>query len=91
MPFQSTPVVGYYTFKPILVLNLVIANSKLECNQLLTRLEQLCNLEQRPSHRLGFQQPMELVEVVVALVAIQQTQQRHQIVLPNRLVMGIIE
>jgi hypothetical protein len=29
--------------------------------------------------------------VVVALVAIQQTQQRHQIVLPNRLVMGIIE
>jgi hypothetical protein len=71
MPFQSTLFVGYYTSKPILVLNPIIVNSKLEHNQLLTWLEQLCNLEQRPSHKSGFQQPMELVEVIVALVAIQ--------------------
>jgi hypothetical protein len=55
MPFRSTPVVGYYTFKSVPILNLTITNSELEHNQLLPQLEQLSNLEQRPSHRFGSQ------------------------------------
>jgi hypothetical protein len=35
----------YYTFQSIHVLNATIANSKLEHDQFLTRLEQLRNLE----------------------------------------------
>jgi hypothetical protein len=45
MPFQSTPIVGYYTSEPVPILNPISANSKLEHNQLLTQLEQLRNLK----------------------------------------------
>jgi hypothetical protein len=41
-----------------------------QCNQLLTHLEQLCNLERRPSHRFGSQQPVEPVEVIVAPIVV---------------------
>jgi hypothetical protein len=54
-------------------------------------LEQLCNLEQIPSYRFGFQQLVEPVEVVTAPIDVQQTQPLHQIVWPNILVMGTIE
>jgi hypothetical protein len=53
MPFQLTSIVGYYTSKPIPILNPVIENSKLIRNQLLTWFEQLCNLEQRPCCNLS--------------------------------------
>ncbi len=91
MPFWSTLVVGYYTSEPVLVLNPTVANSKLDCNQLLTQLEQLCNLEQRPSHRLSSQQPVELIEVVTTFVVVQQTQLLHQIIWMRVLIMGTIE
>jgi hypothetical protein len=68
MPSQSTLVVGYYTLKLVPILNPIIIDSKLERNQLLTQLEQLCNLERRPSHRYGSQQLLELVEVVTAFI-----------------------
>jgi hypothetical protein len=55
MPFQLTPIVSYYTFELFPILNPPKANLELKCNQLLTQLEQLCNLEQRPSHKFGFQ------------------------------------
>jgi len=47
MPSQSTPIIGYYTSELIPILNPTATNSELECNQLLTQLEQLCNLKQR--------------------------------------------
>ncbi len=70
MPFQSTLVVGYYISKLVPVLNPNATYSKLECNQLLTHLEQLRNLERRPSHRFGSQQPVELVEIIMALIVV---------------------
>ncbi len=73
MPSRSTPIVGYYTSELIPILNPTTANSELECNQLLTQLEQLCNLEQRPSHRSSSQQPIELMEEFVAPISVQQT------------------
>jgi hypothetical protein len=63
----------------------------LECKQLLTQLEQLCNLEQKPSHRFGFQQHVELMEAIAALIIVEQTQPLHQIVWLNVPVMGTIE
>jgi len=36
MPFQSTLVVGYYTYESVHVLNIIVEDSKLGCNQLLT-------------------------------------------------------
>jgi hypothetical protein len=48
-------------------------------------------LEQKPSHRFGSQQLVELMEVIAPLVDVQQTQPLHQIVWPNVLVMGIVE
>ncbi len=68
VPTWSTPVVGYYTSEPVHVLNPTIAYSKLEHNQLLNQLEQIHNLEQRPSHWPNFQPHVELVEAVIALV-----------------------
>ncbi len=38
-PFRSTLVVGYYTSKPIIILNPTIVNLELERNQILTWLE----------------------------------------------------
>jgi len=72
-------------------LNPTAADSKLDCNQLLTQLEQLCNLEQRPSHRLSSQQPVELIEVVTTFVVVQQTQLLHQIIWMRVLIMGTVE
>ncbi len=48
--FRLTSIVGCYTYEPIHVLNPTITDLELECNQLLNQLEQLRNLEQRPSH-----------------------------------------
>jgi hypothetical protein len=48
-------------------------------------------LEQRLSHRFGFQQPIKPVEVVVAPIVVRQTQTLHQIVWPNVLIMGTLE
>jgi hypothetical protein len=73
MPSRSTPIVGYYTSELIPILNPIAANLELECNQLLTQLEQLCNLEQRPSHRSSSQQPIELMEEFVGPIGVQQT------------------
>jgi hypothetical protein len=70
MPFRSTLVIHYYTFKHVPNLNPTTIDLKLEHNQFLTRLEQLHNLEQRPSHRFGSQQPKTLVEVVMAPIVI---------------------
>ncbi len=90
-PFQLALVVGHYTFELNHILNPNATNSKLECNQLLTQLKQLRNLEQRPSHRSGFQQPEELVEVIVAPIVVRQTQPLHQTIWPNVPIMGTIE
>jgi hypothetical protein len=73
MPSRSTLVVGYYTLELVPILNPTIIDLELEGNQLLTQLEHLCNLERRPSHRSSSQQLIKLVEVVTALVVIQQT------------------
>jgi hypothetical protein len=56
VPFRSTLIVGYYTFKPIFILNPIVIDSELERNQNLTQLEQLRNLEQRSSCQSNFQQ-----------------------------------
>ncbi len=72
-------------------MNLTTIDSELDHNQLLTQLEQLCNLEQRPSHKLSFQQPVEPMEVVVILIVVQQTQPFHQIIWMSVLIMGTIE
>jgi hypothetical protein len=55
VPSRSAPVVGYCTYKLILILNPTTTNLELECNQLLIWLEPLRNLEQRPSLRSSFQ------------------------------------
>jgi len=64
-------IVGYYTFEPVPILNPTKIDLELECNQLLTWLEQLYNLEWRPSHRSGFQQPIDLIETIMALIVVQ--------------------
>jgi len=61
-------------------LNPIATDLELEHNQFPIRLEQLHNLEQRPSHRFGFQQHVDLVEIIMAFVVVQQTQPLHQIV-----------
>ncbi len=91
VPFQSTLVVGYSTYEPVLVLNPNATYSKLECNQLLTQLEQLCNLERRPSHRSSSQQPIESMEVITVPIVIRQTQPLHQTIWPSVPIMGTIE
>jgi hypothetical protein len=68
--YQLALVVHYYTFEPVPILNPTSLDLELECNQFLTWLEQLHNLERRPSHRYGSQQPKELVEVVMTPIAI---------------------
>jgi hypothetical protein len=80
MPSRSALVVGYYTLDYVPILNPTIVDLELERNQLLTQLEHLCNLEQRPSHRSSSQQLVELVEAITASIVIQQTQPLHQIV-----------
>jgi len=77
-PFQLAPIIGYYTFDPIFILNQIVVDSKLEHNQFLSRLEQLCKLEQRPSHWSSFQHHVKLVEAVMAPIVVQQTQPFHQ-------------
>jgi hypothetical protein len=72
-------------------LNPTATDSKLDHNQFLTQLEELCNLEQRPSHRLSSQQLVELMEVVVTLVVVQQTQPLHQIIWVSVFIMGTVE
>jgi hypothetical protein len=62
--FESSKGLGSASFEPILVLTPTIADSKLERNQFLTQLEQLHNLEQKPSHQLNFQQHVEPVETI---------------------------
>jgi hypothetical protein len=52
---RSILVVGYYTFELVFILNPTITNSNLVDNKYLTWLEQLHNLEQKPSHRFDFQ------------------------------------
>ncbi len=54
-------------------------------------MEQLCNLERRPSHWSNYQQHVESVGVVVAHVDVQQTQPLHHIVWPNVPIMETIE
>jgi len=54
-------------------------------------LEQLHNLEWRPSHISSSQQLVELVEVVMAPIDVQQTRPLHQIVWLNVFAMGTIE
>jgi hypothetical protein len=54
-------------------------------------LEQLRNLEHKPSHRFGSQQLVESVEAIVALIVVKQTQPLHQTIWLNLLVMGTIE
>jgi hypothetical protein len=54
-------------------------------------LEQWHNLEQRPSHRSSSKQLVEPVEVIAALVIVQQTQPFHQTIWPNVLTMGTVE
>jgi hypothetical protein len=71
VPFQSTLIVGYYTFELVPILNPIATNSELEHNQLLIRLEQLRNLERKPSHKSGFQQLIQLVETIVAPIVVQ--------------------
>ncbi len=44
-----------------------------KCKQLKTQLEYLRNLEWKPSHRSSSQQHVKLVEVILALVIVQQT------------------
>jgi hypothetical protein len=61
-------------------LNPIAINLKLERNQFLTQLEQLHNLEQRPSYRFGFQQLVEPMEIIMTPIDVQQTQPFHQIV-----------
>jgi hypothetical protein len=80
VPSWSSLVARYYTHEPIHVLNPIVAYSKLEHNLLLNQLEQLHNLEQRPSHLSNYQQHVKSMEVVVASIAIQQTQPFHQII-----------
>ncbi len=75
---QLTPIIGYYTFDPIFILNQNVVDLQLERNQFLNRLEQLRKLEQRPSHWSSFQHHVELVEAVVAPIVVQQTQPFHQ-------------
>jgi len=41
------------------------------------QLEQLCNLEQRPSNWSSFQQHAKLVDAIVAPIVVQQTQPLH--------------
>jgi hypothetical protein len=55
MPPLSVLVVDYYTFELVFILNPTITNSNLVHNQYLTWLEQLHNLEQKPSHRFDSQ------------------------------------
>jgi hypothetical protein len=45
VPSRSMLIVGYYTFEPVPILNPTKIDLELECNQLLTWLEQLYNLE----------------------------------------------
>jgi hypothetical protein len=61
-------VVKYYTSESVLVLNPTTTNLELERNQLLNWLEQLYNLEQKPSHWSSFQQHAKPVDVVVTLL-----------------------
>jgi hypothetical protein len=75
-----TLVVGYYTSKPVPILNPTA----------IYWLEQLCNLEQKPSHRFSFQQHVEWVNVVVVHV-LQQTQPIIQGVWSSVSIMGIVE
>jgi hypothetical protein len=91
VPFQLALVVGHYTSELNPILNPNVTNSKLECNQLLTQLKQLGNLERKPSHRSSFQQPEKLVEVIMAPIVVQQTQPFHQTIWPNVPIMGTIE
>jgi hypothetical protein len=55
VPSWLTLVVAYYTYELVFVLNPITTYSKLDYNQLLNRLEQLHNLEQRPSHQSSSQ------------------------------------
>jgi len=71
--FESSKGLGSASSEPILILTPTITDSELEQNQFLTRLEQLCNLEQRPSHQLNSQKHVELVEAIVACIDVQQT------------------
>jgi hypothetical protein len=48
-------------------------------------------LERRPSHGFGSQQLVELVETIMAIVVIQQTQPFHKTFWLNVPIMGIIE
>jgi hypothetical protein len=64
--------------------------SKLECNQLLNQLKQLCNLERRLSHQFSFQR-VKLVGVVVVHVVVRQTQPLNQNARQYVLIMGTIE
>ena len=54
-------------------------------------MEQLHNLEQRPSHRSGFQQLVELVEIVMALLLFDKHNHFIKFFWPNVLVVGTIE
>jgi hypothetical protein len=63
----------------------------LEANQLLRQLEQLCNLEQRPSHQCNFQPHAKPMEVVTIFVVVRQTQPSNQTICPNVPIMGIVE
>jgi hypothetical protein len=54
-PLNQHQFIVYYAFQSIPLLNPILTNSKLECNQFLIWLEQLHNLEQRPSHWSNFQ------------------------------------
>ncbi len=54
-------------------------------------MEQLHNLDRRPSHQSSFQPHVKLVEVVAIHVIVQQTQPLNQNVWLSVLIMGIIE
>jgi hypothetical protein len=69
-PSWSTPIVSYYTLEPVPILSRTAVDLKLEHNQLLTQLEHLCNLDQKPSHRPSSQQLVELVEAITTLVVV---------------------
>jgi hypothetical protein len=77
IPLGSSLIVGYYIFGPIPVLNPITIGSRLEHNQLLNQVEQLRNLEQRPSHQSNFQPHVEPMEVTIVIDA-QQTQPLNQ-------------
>ncbi len=91
IPSQWTLVVGYHTFKLIIILNPTTTYSTLEHNQFLHQLEQLHNLKQRPSHQCNFQPHAKPMEIVLIYVVVRQTQPLNQIICPNVPIMRIVE